>query len=62
MSEIKVRNWADTYGALLDRTVLGPFLDCGVQLEDLRQAVGLSETLLLVAVDGADAIGEFALT
>jgi ribosomal protein S18 acetylase RimI-like enzyme len=57
-----VGNWADTYGALLDRKVLGPFLDREVQLEDLRQAVGLSETLLLVAVDGADAIGGFALT
>ena len=62
MSEIKVRNWADTYGALLDREVLGPFLDRELQLKDLRQAVALPETLLLVAVDATNAIGGFGLT
>ena len=42
--------------------MLSPFLDREAQLEDLRQAVGLPGTLLLVAVDGAEAIGGFALT
>lgn len=62
VSEIKVRNWVDTYGPLLDPKVLGPFLDRQIQLEDLRQAVALPETLLLVAVDRSGSVGGFGLT
>jgi len=42
--------------------VLGPFLDRELQLQDLRQAITLPGTLLLVAVDASNAIVGFGLT
>ena len=42
--------------------MLGPFLDRELQLKDLRQAVALPSTLLLVAVDATNTVGGFGLT
>jgi len=61
VAEIKVSNWADTYGPLLDARTLEPFLDTTAQLAYMREAAGAPGTLLLVAEDG-DAIVGFALT
>jgi len=57
-----VRNWADTYGTLLDAKVLGPFLDPELQLKELHEAVAFPGTLLLVAVDRTNAVAGFGLT
>lgn len=62
VSEIKVRNWADTYGPLLEPTVLRPFLDRDAQLAELRETLAQPGTLLLVAEDGSGDIVGFALT
>ena len=60
--EIKVRNWADTYGSLLEPSVLRPFLDRDVQLAELREKLAEPGTLLLVAEDGSGDVGGFAIT
>jgi GNAT superfamily N-acetyltransferase len=62
VTEIKVRNWADTYSPLLEPTVLRPFLDTDAQLVELREKLAESGTLLLVAQDGSGDITGFALT
>jgi ribosomal protein S18 acetylase RimI-like enzyme len=62
VSEIKVRNWADTYSALLDPAVLAPFLDRDAQLVYLREKFVLPGTLLLVAEDASGDVSGFALT
>lgn len=62
VAEIKVRNWADTYGPLLDPALLRPHLDPAIQLEELQRDVALAGTLLLVALHGSGAVGGFALT
>jgi ribosomal protein S18 acetylase RimI-like enzyme len=62
VADIKVRNWEDTYGALLESAVLHPFLDTGVQLTEIRERFAQSGTLLLVAEDGAGNVAGFALT
>jgi len=62
VSEIKVRNWEDTYGALLEPAVLNPFLDTGVQLTEMREKFAQPGTLLLVAEDGVGNVAGFALT
>jgi len=62
VTEIKVRNWTDTYSALLDPAVLEPYLDRDVQLADLRAEAAQPGTLLLVAEDRSGEIAGFALT
>ena len=61
VSDIKVRNWADTYGALLEPAVLRPFLDRDAQLAELSEEFSQPGTLLVVAVDGSGDIVGFAL-
>ena len=62
VSDIKVRNWADTYGPLLDPAVLRPFLDKKVQLAELGERLGQPGKLMLVAEDDSGEIAGFALT
>ena len=61
IAEIKVRNWEDTYGPLIPRDVLLPFLDAAAQLDDVRRSVGLAEAILLVAEDHAGNVIGFSL-
>ena len=62
VTEIKVRNWADTYRALVEPRVLAPFLDYEIQLAAMREAFSGGHTLLLVAETEAAGVGAFALT
>ncbi|HEX9095552.1 MAG TPA: GNAT family N-acetyltransferase [Candidatus Dormibacteraeota bacterium] len=62
VTEIKVRNWADAYGSLLEPAVLLPFLDRNAQLAELREKLAEPGTLLLVAEDVSGDIVGFALT
>jgi ribosomal protein S18 acetylase RimI-like enzyme len=62
VTEIKIRNWADTYGSILEPAVLGPFLDLEAQLVELREKFSQPGTLLLIAEDGSGDITGFALT
>jgi ribosomal protein S18 acetylase RimI-like enzyme len=59
--DIKVENWAGTYGPLVPPAALQPHLDRAHQLESLRQELRLPTTALLVAVDEADMVLGFAL-
>jgi ribosomal protein S18 acetylase RimI-like enzyme len=61
VAEIKVGNWAGTYGQLLDQATLEPFLDTGLQLEHLRDTIAAAHALLLVAEEDGAVVG-FALT
>jgi ribosomal protein S18 acetylase RimI-like enzyme len=61
VTEIKIRNWADTYGSLLDPAVLRPFLDRDAQLAELREKLAEPGTLLVVAEDSSGDISGFAL-
>jgi len=62
VSEIKVRNWADTYGSLLEPAALRPFVDRDAQLVELSEKLAEPGTLLLVAEEGPGHIVGFALT
>jgi ribosomal protein S18 acetylase RimI-like enzyme len=62
VTEIKVRNWADTYGSILEPAVLGPFLDLDAQLVELREKFSQPGTLLLIAEDGSGEMIGFAIT
>jgi ribosomal protein S18 acetylase RimI-like enzyme len=62
VTEIKVRNWADTYGSILEPAVLRPFLDVDAQLAELREIFSQPGTLLLVAENASGDIAGFALT
>jgi ribosomal protein S18 acetylase RimI-like enzyme len=62
VTEIKVRNWADTYSSILEPAVLRPFLDRDAQLAELREKFAQSGTLLLIAEDGSSAMTGFAIT
>ena len=62
VTDIKVRNWADTYGSILEPAVLRPFLDRDAQLAELREKLAEPGTLLLVAEDGSGDTRGFALT
>jgi GNAT superfamily N-acetyltransferase len=62
VSEIKVRNWADTYASLLEPAVLVPFLDRDSQLAELREKFAKPGTLMVIADDGPGGIGGFAVT
>ncbi len=62
VTEIKVRNWADTYGSLLEPVVLRPFLDRDAQLVELREKFSQPGTLLLIAEDESGAMIGFAIT
>lgn len=61
VTDIKVRNWADTYRSLLEPAVLRPFLDREAQLAELREKSSEPGTSLLVAEDESGAIIGFAL-
>jgi GNAT superfamily N-acetyltransferase len=60
--DLKVRNWAETYGSLLEPEVLRPFLDRDDQLTKLRVLVALPTTQLLVAQNSSGAVVGFAVT
>ena len=62
VSEIKVRNWEETYRSLLEPAVLRPFLDRDAQLAELREKLAESGTLMLVAEDRSSDITGFAVT
>ncbi|TMD11991.1 MAG: hypothetical protein E6I96_13585 [Chloroflexi bacterium] len=62
VSKIKVRNWADTYGTLVDAAILGPFLDVQAQEQTLARKANLPATLLLVAQDRSSSVIGFSLT
>lgn len=62
VTEIKVRNWAETYGALLEPAILAPFLDRRAALQELGEKFSEAGTLLLVAQDGGGEVVGFALT
>ena len=59
---IKVQNWSDTYGPLLDAETLRPFLDAKTQLQYIKDKARQPGTLLLVAEDGSGKVVGFALT
>jgi ribosomal protein S18 acetylase RimI-like enzyme len=61
VAEIKVRNWADTYGPLVPRELLGRFLDPDRAAAELRELMKQPGTLLLVGPDTGVLQG-FALT
>ena len=61
VAEIKVRSWSDTYGTLLEREALRPFLDHDKQLAYIRHAVAQQTTTLLVAQDASGLVVGFAL-
>jgi ribosomal protein S18 acetylase RimI-like enzyme len=62
LSKIKVRNWAETYGPLIDPEALRPFLDQPAQLAALHEELPLPGTLLLVAQSRLGPVVGFALT
>ncbi len=62
VSDIKVRNWEDTYASLLEAAVLRPFLDRDAQLAELHEKLAEPGTLMLVAGDRSGAIAGFAVT
>lgn len=62
VAEIKVRNWADTYAALIDPATLAPFLDYDTQLVAMREVMESAASLVLVAEDGSRTVHGFALT
>ena len=61
IAEIKVRNWADTYGPLVPREVLGPFLDKDMAAAQLHELMRAPDMLLLVA-PSTGVVQGFALT
>lgn len=61
IAEIKVRNWADTYGPLVPRQVLGPFLDRDRAAVQVRELMRSRDTLLLVG-PSTGVVQGFALT
>jgi len=61
LAVIKVRNWADTYGPLVPRDVLGRFLDTERSAAEINELVRAPDTLLLVGPSTGDIQG-FALT
>jgi ribosomal protein S18 acetylase RimI-like enzyme len=61
VTDIKIQSWAETYGSLLEREVLRPFLDRDKQLTYLRQSVSAPATILLVAQDPSGSVVGFAL-
>jgi GNAT superfamily N-acetyltransferase len=62
VTEIKVRNWADSYGSLLEPAVLRPFLDRDAQLAELSAKLAQPGTLMLIAEHGSGHIIGFAVT
>lgn len=62
IADIKVRNWADTYGLLVPAEVLGPFLDRSAAVAQLRKHLVSPGTLLLVGQHAANPPRGFALT
>lgn len=62
IAEIKVRNWGDTYGALVPAVVLGPFLDVSTARAEMREHLESPDTILLVGERGRGGVQGFALT
>jgi predicted N-acetyltransferase YhbS len=62
ISDIKVRNWEDTYSSVLQPDVLRLFLDRDAQLAELREKLAEPGTLMLVAEDRSGDITGFAVT
>ena len=62
VSEIKVRNWRDTYGPLVAPEVLAEFLDEAAQAAHLHDDLARPATMLLVAEDERRNIVGFGLT
>ncbi len=61
VADIKVRNWADIYGPLVPREVLGRFLDKNQAAAEIHELMRSPDTLLLVGPSTGDVQG-FALT
>ena len=61
IADIKVSNWADTYGPLVPREVLGRFLDKDQAAAEIHELMRSPDTLLLVGPTAGDVQG-FALT
>jgi GNAT superfamily N-acetyltransferase len=61
ITDIKVRNWADTYSALVEPEVLAPFLDYEKQLAAMREIAARPATVLLVAEADPGGVTAFAL-
>jgi ribosomal protein S18 acetylase RimI-like enzyme len=62
IAEIKVRNWKDTYGPLIQPDVLRPFLDPAAQVDYLHRALESADAILLVAEDHSGDVVGFSLT
>lgn len=62
IADIKVSNWADTYGPLVPADVLGPFLDRDAAVAEMREHVASPGTLLLVGQLASEQVRGFALT
>jgi ribosomal protein S18 acetylase RimI-like enzyme len=61
VADIKVHNWADTYGPLVPLEVLGRFLDKNQAAAEIHELMRSPDTLLLVGPSNGDLHG-FALT
>ena len=61
IADIKVSNWADTYGPLVPREVLGRFLDKDRSAAEIHELARSPDTLLLVGPSTGEVQG-FALT
>ena len=62
IADIKVRNWADTYGSLIPPPVLARFLDPLKSAAEVRALVGAPGVLTLVAEARPGDVAGFALT
>lgn len=61
IADIKVRNWADTYGPLIPAAVLARFVDPGRSASELRSLLGSPGILLLVGESPTGDVTGFAL-
>ena len=61
IADIKVRNWADTYGPLVPSEALAPFVDRDRSVAQIRELLHRPDTLLLVGPSPGVVQG-FALT
>ena len=62
IADIKVRNWADTYGPLIPAEVLARFVDPVRSASELRSLLGSPGILLLVGEAQPGDVTGFALT
>lgn len=61
IADIKVRNWADTYGLLVPPDVLAPFLDRDAALAELREHLAAPGSVLLVGEHAPEPLRGYAL-